>query len=297
MDPAVFLWYGQYSPIMIKIGSHNLLRPLRNTSVGVFLGDDEGTEVLLPNKYVPRHLNFDEKLNVFCYLDHEERPVATTLTPKIERGGFALLKVMDNTDNGAFLDWGLEKQLLVPFREQHMPMKAGESYLVHCFLDEKSFRLVASSRLEKFLSKDKPKYADNEKIALIAWRKSPLGWQVLVDGTFKGLLFENDIHRTIKTGDRFEGYIKHIRPDHKIDVVHQPMGKKSLDTVPKLILKALEGNNGLLLLHDKSTPEEIKAALGISKKAFKKGVGILYKQRKIAITENSILLNDFSSGK
>lgn len=276
---------------MIEIGAYNELKPLRNTSVGVFLGDEEGTEVLLPNKYVPRGLDFDGKIKVFCYLDHEERPVATTQSPKIKRDNFALLEVVDVNRYGAFLNWGLEKQLMVPFKEQLVAMQMGEEYLVYCFLDEKSFRLVASSKLDKFLQKENSGFEVNQKVDLISWRKSQLGWQVIINNTHKGLLFFDDVHKNIKSGDSLNGYIKNLRPDGKIDVTLQPLGVKALDSVSNLIIEALEDNNGFLPLHDKSAPEEIKTQLGISKKAFKKGVGVLYKERKIVLTDSGIKLN------
>ncbi len=275
---------------MIAIGKYNVLKPIRNTSVGVFLEDGEGTELLLPNKYVPRGLDFEGTIEVFCYLDHQERPIATTLAPKIKRDEFALLEVVDTTDYGAFLDWGLEKHLFVPFREQTEPMKVGSKYLVYCFLDEKSFRLVASTRLNRFLEKEKYDFEVNERVGLLAWRETSLGWEMIINQQAKGLLFFDDIHTAISLGDEFTGYIKKIRTDGKIDVTLQALGAKMLEPTAELLLTYLEENHGFISLTDKSEPEVIKQELGISKKAFKKAVGVLYKSRKVVLEANGIRL-------
>ena len=244
---------------MIYLGQYNNLKPLRNTSVGVFLGDDEGTEVLLPNKYVPENLDFEAPIKVFCYLDHEERPVATTLTPLIIRDGFAWLTVVDVNQFGAFLDWGLEKQLLVPYREQLTPMEIGRHYLVHCYLDEKSLRLVASSKLDKFLGKESPQYTKNQQVDLHIWRKSPLGLEVIINEKHKGLVFANDVHQHIALGDKVTGFIKQVREDEKIDVTLKPLGVQGLTNASEILMNALQQHDGFLAIHDGSKPEEIKA--------------------------------------
>ena len=254
------------------------------------MGDDEGTEVLLPNKYVPENCEIDMELQVFCYLDNSERPIATTLDPKITRNGFAYLEVVEVGEYGAFLDWGLEKHLLVPFREQTVRMQQGNKYVVHCFMDEKTFRLTGSSRVDRFLSNKDAMYDENDEVDLLVSRKTPLGWEVIINNKHKGLVFENDVYKPIGIGDRLKGYIKLIRPDLKIDVSLQPIGAKMLEPTAQLIFEHLEQHDGFLPLHDKSSPEEIKAKLHISKKAFKKGVGALYKQRKIEIREDGIHL-------
>ena len=275
---------------MIALGTYNLLKPLRNTSVGVFLGDEEGTEILLPNKYVPKEFDFEKSIEVFCYLDHEERPVATTLTPKIIRDSFASLKVAEINKFGAFLDWGLEKQLFVPFKEQLVKMEEGKTYTVYCFLDEKSFRIMASSKLDKFLGKDPRNLKEGQKVELIVWRRSQLGWEVIIDQSLKGLLFFDSIFKEIGHGDAVEGYVKKIREDGKIDVSLEPLGIKMLEPTAELILNYLKTHGGTMNLHDKSSPEEIKNALGISKKAFKKGLGVLYKERKVILESDRVIL-------
>lgn len=275
---------------MIALGKFNKLKPVRNTSVGVFLSDNEGVEILLPNKYVPKELDFDADLEVFCYLDHEERPVATTLIPKICRNEFGFLKVVDVNEYGAFLDWGLEKHLFVPYREQLEKMNIGEFHLVHCYLDEKTFRLAASSRLEKFLQKHENQLKEFEEVNLRIWRKTPLGWEAIINDTYKGLLYFDVIFKEIKEGDFLKGYVQKIREDGKIDLSLQPLGINMLEPTATLILNSLIENNGFIALHDKSTPEDIKAQLGLSKKAFKKGIGVLYKSKKITLEENGIKL-------
>ena len=275
---------------MIKLGSHNTLKVLRSTSIGLFLGDDEETEILLPNKYVPKDFKINDEMEVFCYLDNEERPIATTLKPKIVRDGFGYLEVAEVGNFGAFLDWGLEKHLLVPFREQVQRMEEGKKYLVHCYLDEESMRLTATSKIDRYLSNANVDYEANAEVDLMVYRKTPLGWEVIVDNKHKGLIFDSDIFKPVKIGTQLKGYVKKVRDDHKIDISLQPIGAKMLEPTAKMILDKLQENNGFLPLHDKSTPEEIKKELHLSKKAFKKGVGILYRQRKIILQEDGIYL-------
>ncbi|GLU44995.1 S1 RNA-binding domain-containing protein [Allomuricauda sp. NBRC 101325] len=275
---------------MIELGNYNTLKVLRSTSVGLFLGDDEGTELLLPNKYVPEDFKIDAELEVFCYLDNNERPIATTLQPKIIRNGFAYLEVKEVGTYGAFLDWGLEKQLLVPFREQPQRMEEGKKYVVHCYMDEESMRLTGTGKVDKYLSNDDVNYEVNDEVKVLVQRKTPLGWEVIVDNKHKGLIFDSDIFKPISVGNQLKGYVKNVREDKKIDISLQPIGAKMLEPTAKIIFEELAKNNGFLPLHDKSSPEEIKATLHLSKKAFKKGVGILYRQRKINIQDDGIYL-------
>lgn len=274
---------------MIRIGDYNELEVIRSTSVGVFLSDQEGTEILLPNKYVPDGVQLKQELRVFCYLDHEERPIATTLKPKVKRGGYAYLQVADVNRNGAFLDWGLEKQLFVPFREQYVKMEIGKKYIVHCFLDEQSFRLAGSSKIDKFLKGDHD-FKVNDAVHLLASRKTQLGWEVVVENKAKGLLFFSDVHKSVEIGASLQGYIKKVRADSKLDITLEPIGVKGLDAAASQILKELESRQGFLPLHDKSSPEQIKTVLQLSKKAFKKGVGTLYRQKKIVLLPDGIRL-------
>jgi len=275
---------------MIELGNYNTLEILRDTSVGLFLGDDEGNDVLLPNKYVPEIYEIGDKLNVFCYLDFDERPVVTSLTPYIIRNTFKLLKVVEVNNIGAFLDWGLEKHLLVPFREQRVRMQEGQWYVVYCYLDEKSFRLVASNKLDKFLDNENLTVEVNEEVDLIVTRQNDLGWDVIINNKHKGLVYSNQVFKKIAVGDVIKGYIKTIRPDHKIDVSLQAIGYESVEPAANIIYKRLQKEGGYLNLHDKSSPEEISATLQMSKKIFKKSIGTLYKDRKIEIKPDGIYL-------
>lgn len=275
---------------MIKIGDYNELKVLRSTSVGVFLGDTEGTEILLPNKYVPNAIKRDQMLRVFCYLDHQERPVATTRIPLIKRDGFAYLPCVDTGAIGAFVDWGLEKHLFVPFREQRNRMVVGKNYVVHCYLDEKSFRLTASTRIENFLQDFDNSLSLKDEISVLIYRKTELGWEVIINDTFRGLLYADDVFKKIEIGQQTKGYVKKIREDGKLDVTLQPIGAEMLEVTAQYVYERLIEKGGFLPLHDKSAPEEIKKQLELSKKAFKKAIGVLYKERKIVLKPDGIYL-------
>ena len=274
---------------MIKIGDDNNLKLARFTSVGAYLTDGE-TDILLPTKYVPKTSSVNDELTVFVYLDQEERPVATTLEPYIYINEFALLKVNYVNQFGAFLDMGLEKDLFVPFAEQARPMKEGNWYLIYMSLDEKTNRLVGSSRLNQFLSNDNITVEVGEEVELVVSHITDLGINVIINEKHKGLIYKNEIFEELRTGDRIIGYIKSIRPDGKIDVSRQKVGVEAIGDGAVLILQALEENNGFLGLSDNSHPEDIKTVLNMSKKAFKKSIGSLYKEKKILIKENGIYL-------
>lgn len=277
---------------MIELGRINNLEILRDTSVGLFLGDEEGNDVLLPNKYVPTGYEIGQKIKVFCYLDYDERPVATTLEPDIMLGEFRLLQVAEVNEFGAFMEWGLEKHLLVPFREQRVKMKEGQWYVVHCYLDERSGRLVASNKLDKFLSNDTVDLKEWEQVDLVVTRQTDLGWEVIVNERHKGLVYFNEVFKPINIGDVIPGCVKTIRKDNKLDISLQPLGAKVLEPAAKKIYEVLVENGGFLGLHDKSAPEEIRDVFQMSKKTFKKGLGTLYKERKIKIESDGITLSD-----
>jgi hypothetical protein len=273
---------------MIELGNYNKLTILRSSSVGLFLGDEDVEDLLLPNKYVPESWNIGESIEVFCYLDHEERPVATTLRPYIRRNHFAFLRVAEVNEMGAFMDWGLEKHLLAPFKQQRDRMEEGKWYVVYCYLDDKSFRLVASSKLDAFLDNSVLTVRAWEEVDLLVSRKSDLGWDVIVNNRHKGLVFTGDVFKKIRAGDNLKGYVRNIRPDNKLDVVLEPLGQKSNLTAAEKIYERLQQEGGFLGLHDKSDPEDIKQTLQMSKKNFKKGIGTLYRERKIEIREDGI---------
>lgn len=281
---------------MIELGKYNDLVIQRDTRVGLFLSDESGEEVLLPSKFTPERFEIGDRLEVFCYLDNEERPVATTQNPLITRDTFAALKVAEVNQFGAFLDWGLEKHLLVPFREQTKPMIAGQRYVVYCYLDPKSSRLVASTRLDRFLDNSQLELAPLEEVNLLVTRETELGFEVAVNNRHKGLVFRDQVFRDLRPGDRLTGYVKEIRPDQKLDITLQPFGYRKLEPAALRILEELQQHGGKLPLTDKSPPEAIRERLQMSKKVFKKGIGILYRERKIDLRPDGIVLLDHSAG-
>ncbi|GAB3907793.1 S1-like domain-containing RNA-binding protein [Larkinella knui] len=275
---------------MIQIGKINTLVALRETSVGVFLGDDEDNDILLPNKYVPDTLRVDDPIDVFVYTDSEDRIIATTLTPKIQRNQFARLQVVSVTSVGAFLDWGLEKDLLVPYREQSRPMEVGRWYVVYLYLDHETDRLVASSRLNRFLDSEVPNLTEGQEVSLLAWEPTDLGINVIINNRYRGLVYANEVFRQVYPGDRLTGYVKTIREDNRIDVSLQKPGYENVEPNAQRILATLKDQKGFLPLNDYSEPEEIYKSLEMSKKTFKKAIGALFRERKIVIKEDGIYL-------
>lgn len=281
---------------MIEIGKYNTLTILRDTKVGLFLGtpetDPEGIhDILLPNKYVPNEFEIGEELIVFVYLDHEERPVATTLEPYILLNEFALLRVNYVNQIGAFMDWGMEKDILVPFKEQARLMEKGKRYLVYLYMDEKTNRLVASSKTNQFLKNEELTVEKGEEVDLIVSHITEIGINVIINERHKGLLYKDEVYDdAIRTGDRMRGYIKNIRPDNKIDVALQIQGYQSIEPNADLILDELRASRGFLRLTDSSHPEDIKTVLKMSKKTFKKAIGALYREKLIEIKEDGIYL-------
>ncbi|RVT74942.1 GntR family transcriptional regulator [Flavobacterium sufflavum] len=281
---------------MLKIGKYNSLTILRDTKVGLFLGnpeqDPEGIhDVLLPNKYVPNEFEIGEELIVFVYLDHEQRPVATTLEPYILLNEFALLRVNYINQVGAFMDWGMEKDILVPFKEQARPMEKGKRYLVYLYMDEKTNRLVASSKTNQFLNNETLTVEKGEEVELIVSHITEIGINVIINEKHKGLLYKDEVYDdSIRTGDRMRGFIKNIRPDNKIDVSLQKQGYESIEPNAEKILNELRASRGFLRLNDNSHPEDIKTVLKMSKKTFKKAIGALYKEKLIEIKEDGIYL-------
>ena len=274
---------------MFAIGEINTLRILRSTSVGLYLGDKDGNDVLLPNKYVSEDFKIDDLIDVFVYKDYEQRWVATTLMPFAKIHEFAYLRVRDVSQPGAFLEWGLEKDLFVPFREQRIKMESGRRYVVYIYQDEETQRLVASTKLNRFLSNEELSVAPGDKVNLVVMETTPLGYNVIINQRHKGLVYHNEIFQEIEVGDRLEGYIKLIRSeDNGIDVSLQPKGVKRLESGAQQILDVLKKSKGFLALHDKSEPSEIMRILNMSKKNFKNSVGILYKQRIISLAADGI---------
>lgn len=278
---------------MIEQGKEIELKIAKRATIGLYLADDSGEEVLLPKKYCAEEMKPGNTTRVFVYKDSEGKKVATTLTPKIFIHEFSLLKVSAVTGVGAFLDWGLEKELMVPFREQKQKMEVGRWYIVYLDLDKKSDRLYASNRVERFLQNDQISVKEGDEVALVIMQKTDLGYSVIVNHAHKGLIFDNEIFQEIRVGDRLKGYVKKIRDDQKIDISIQPIGFRNVnDSNSELIFKTLAENNGFLAVTDKSSPDEIYTLFGISKKAFKKSLGALYKQKKVDIQAEGIRLID-----
>lgn len=275
---------------MLFIGKYNYLTIERVTSVGMFLSDVEGEEVLLPNQYITDDMQVGDQIKVFVYLDSEDRPVATTQTPKIIRNEFAFLEVKDVSEYGAFLDWGLIKDLFVPFREQPKPMEIGEWHVVFLYLDQKSQRLLASAKIDKFLESERLTVAEGDEVDLLVWQKTDLGYNVVVNQYHKGLIYANEVFQPLQIGDALKGYVKKIREENKLDISLQKTGYEVVEPVAKQILEEVKKGRGFLNLSDNSSPEDVYNRLKISKKVFKKAIGGLYKQGIIRITDDGIYL-------
>ena len=275
---------------MIHIGDYNTLEIIRETEQGLYIADEEGNEVLLPNRYVPKSFKIWDKLDVFVYLDNEERPVAVTDKPHIKVNEFGMLRCNQVTQHGAFLDWGLLKELFCPFKEQAFKMKSGGWYLVYCYIDEETGRLVASSKTNRFLDNKNLTVKQFDEVDLIVSHPSEIGMNVIVNKKHSGLIFKDEIFKDLSIGDRLKGYVKKIRPDNKLDIVLGQIGYRNIEPNAETIMQELEDNGGYLNLTDKSDPEDIKEVLQMSKKNFKKAVGTLYKKRLIEIKEDGIYL-------
>ena len=308
----------------ILLGQKNRLKAAWKVDFGMYLeGDDEG-KILLPARYVPEDLEVGDEIDVFVYLDNEERRVATTLEPKAMVGDFAYLEVAWVNEYGAFLNWGLMKDLFCPFREQKKRMEVGRSYIVHVHLDEESYRIMASAKVEKWLENDKlaKEYipsAEKEdtilsqrekgdlstpplgeagrgllqpgsKVSALIWQKTDLGFKAIIENKYGALLYDSQVFKDIHTGDRVDAYITKIRPDGKIDIALQPSGRQHTEDFAEQLLHYLQYRGGRCRLGDKSSAEEIKEQFGVSKKTYKRAIGDLYKRRLITINDGGIEL-------
>jgi len=274
----------------IELGKFNVLEIVKTVDFGVYLDGEEEGEILLPTRYVPEEYNIGDFLNVFLYLDNEERLIATTLTPLVQVGEFACLEVAWINQFGAFLNWGLMKDLFVPFREQKMTMQVGKKYVVHAHIDEESYRIVASAKVERYLSKEIPSYQPNEEVSILIWQKTDLGFKAIVENQFSGLLYEGEIFQQLQTGMTLKAFVKQVREDGKIDLMLQKPGFEKIDDFAETLLSYIKENGGSITLNDKSPAEEIYDTFEVSKKTFKKGVGDLYRKRLIIIEANGIRL-------
>lgn len=275
---------------MITIGKTYKLKALKKLDFGVYLDAEDLYEVLLPKRYVPRDLEMGDEIEVFLYLDSEDRPVATTEIPKAQLGEFAYLSVVDINNTGAFLDWGLAKDLFVPYGEQHRPMEVGRSYIVYVYLDKVKGRLTASSKIDKFLDDEKPhNFTPQQAVKLLVANSTDLGYKAIIDNSHWGVLYSNEVHQRLSFGQSIDGFIKRVRDDGKIDLSLQG-GKETRDKYEKQILDYLKQQGGFAQVHDKSDPKLISDLFGMSKKAFKKAIGGLYKQKIINIEKDGINL-------
>lgn len=276
----------------MEVGKYNTLQILRATSVGMYLGDAEGNDVLLPHKYIPADAEVGQEIEVFIYRDSEDRLIATTLKPFLLVNQFAVLEVVAESQIGAFLDWGLEKDIFVPFKEQNHKLQKGQWVAAYLYLDEQTDRLVASCKVHKFFKNlEEIDVKENDKVGLLVFEKTDLGLNVIINNKYKGLIYDNEIFKRIAWGDVSEGYIKAIREDGKIDVSLEPIGfLNSSELSTSKILEKLQSHGGVIHVSDKSEPVEIMEMFEMSKKNFKRAIGILYKQKQITIEPNSISL-------
>lgn len=273
---------------MIKIGNYNRLRVARFVDFGAYLADDSNNEVLLPARYLPDDAAIGDEINVFVYNDSEDRPVAVTDHPYACVGEFAFLQVAEVNRFGAFLDWGVPKHLLVPFSEQRVKMEEGGIYPVYVYLDHVTKRVVASGKLEKFLGNVIPDYRPGDKVSALVWQHTPLGYKVIVDNLFQGMIYDNEIYAPLEIEQTVTALVKAVREDGKIDLT---LGDKAAMRVAGLadeILDYLDRKGGRITITDSSSPDEIKEAFHCSKKDFKKALGKLYKEHKIVISDEAV---------
>ena len=280
----------------VKVGRINVLRVVKRLPFGAYLSPGsnkkgfEPEEILLPKRYEPENLKVDDLLKVFIYFDSEDRLIATTELPLAQVGECAYLKVVDVNKVGAFLDIGLMKDLFVPFAEQKIPMKLGKSYVVHVYLDEHSGRIMASSKLDKFLIEESHYHKAGQAVDLLIFAETDLGYKAVIGSTYQGLLFKNEVFQTVKTGDKLKGFIKEVRPDKKINLTLQLASEKTRGTLANQILEFIKAQGGITTLTDKSPPEAIYGQFKVSKKSYKKALGALYKRKLILIEKDKISL-------
>ena len=274
----------------VVLGKYNQLEVVKEVDFGIYLDGGDDGEILLPSRYVPEGCKPGDVLNVFIYLDNEERLIATTLQTKVQVGEFACLEVAWINEYGAFLDWGLMKDLFVPFREQKMKMQKGRSYVIHAHVDEESYRIMASAKVERYLSKEKPDYQPGQEVEIMIWQRTDLGYKAIVENRFSGLIYQGEIFQALEPGMKLTAYIRQVREDGKIDLTLQKDGQKKVEDFSEVLLQFIKNQGGHTSLNDKSAAEDIYEAFGVSKKTFKKAVGDLYKKRLIVLEEGGIRL-------
>jgi len=274
---------------MLKIGNYNTLEIVKTTPQGLYLDSSEG-EILLPKRYITSEMEVGDEIQVFIYTDSEDRLVAITDKPLAVVGEFAFLEVKALTSFGAFLDWGLPKDLFVPHKEQHLPMRVGQKYVVRVALDFRTQRVIGVNRIGSFLEKDNIELSENQKVNLLPYETTSLGIMCIIDGLYAGMLYKNEVFQKIELGKSITGYVQKVREDNKIDLSLRLGGFDYIKGDAVKILEKLEENNGILRFSDKSDPKDIKDYFGMSKKTFKKLIGNLYRKGKIIIESHQIRL-------
>lgn len=275
---------------MIQIGKYNTLKIVKDLDFGVYLDGGNELEILLPARYVPKNVKPGDEIEVFIYHDNEGRLIATTARPLAVVGEFKFMEVKSVNQIGAFLEWGIMKDLLVPFKEQKMAMQEGRWYLVYVRLDHVTERIMASARIDKFLNNVPPTYKINEEVDILIAEETEIGYKVIINNKHWGLIYHNEVFQRLEKGEERKAYIKTVREDEKIDVSLTQLGYDKVDGVAAIILDSLKAQGGFLGVHDKSDPELIYSLFSCSKKSFKQAIGTLYKQKRISIEENGIRL-------
>ena len=274
----------------MEIGKYNTLQIKKTVDFGVYLDGEDGSEILLPTQYLPETVEVGEYVQVFIYKDSEDRVIATNLIPKVTVGEFGYLEVKDVNQAGAFLDWGLLKDLMVPYREQVIPMVKGKSYWVYAFVDDRTERIVASSHLNRYVGLEQPELEAGQEVEIFTVEPTLIGMRVIVESKYWGIVFKNEVFRELKVGEKLRAYVKNVREDGKVDISLQKLGYDEVEEAVQRVLDRLASNEGFLPFHDKSDPAEIYESLQMSKKTFKKAVGALYKQKKIELSDRGINL-------
>ena len=274
---------------MLRLGDYNTLRIVKSVDFGLYLDGGEEGEILLPQRYVSKDMHIGDEIEVFIYLDQEERPVATTEHPIAKVGEFASLEVAWVNQYGAFLKWGLMKDLFCPFREQKKRMEQGQRHIIYIKVDKDSYRLMATAKVEKYLE-PAPAMKHGDPADILVWQKTDLGFKCIVNNRYQGQIYDNQIFQSLHSGDRLSGFIDHVRQDGKIDLTLQPSGRQHTLDFAEVLLRYLYENDGYCNLGDKSPAELIYDRFQVSKKAYKKAIGDLYRRRLITIEENGIRL-------
>lgn len=280
----------QKKQIMLEVGKYNTLKIVKDLDFGVYLDGGNGKEILLPARYVPKNVKPGDEVEVFIYHDNEGRLIATTARPLATVGEFKFMEVKSVNNTGAFLEWGLMKDLLVPFKEQKMPMREGRWYLVYVHLDHITGRIVASARIDKYLDNVMPEYTFNQEVNLLVADETEIGYKVIINNLHWGLVYYNEVFRRLEKGEEIKGYIKEVRDDEKIDVSLVPLGYQKIEGLAGTILESLKSQGGFIAVHDKSAPEVIQSLFQCSKKSFKQAIGALYKQHLITLENGGISL-------